>query len=203
MASVLILSSTVDTPKGVWPPFRRPFDRWQTRAPGPKDPYLRGLLPPGRASGLDRGGRHDQGSRHRRPGGPFKVCLDLIRIHRVSALPVVSEDASVLGIVSEADLLAREEACDARPARITIGRSKSPARTAANAMTSPALTIAPTASVPEAARLMRKAHVKRLPVVPELMRASNGSCASTGPSPTTSDGSNSGCDEPGSSISRP
>ena len=32
-------------------------------------------------------------------------------------------------------------------------------------MTSPAITIGPTASVPEAARLMHSAHIKRLPVV--------------------------------------
>jgi CBS domain-containing protein len=141
--------------------------------PGPNDPYLRGLLPLCRATGQGQNRLMswtvaDVMTREvviAEPQTPFKDCLDLIRIHAVSALPVVSEDGSVLGIVSEADLLAREELRDARPARIPIGRSKSSARTAADVMTSPAITIAPTASVPEAARLMRKTHVKRLPVV--------------------------------------
>ena len=43
------------------------------------------------------------------PQTQFKDCIDLIRIHQVTALPVVSEEGNVLGIVSEADLLVREE----------------------------------------------------------------------------------------------
>jgi CBS domain-containing protein len=95
----------------------------------------------------------------------FKDCVDLIRIHGVSALPVVSEDGKVLGTVSAADLLVKEEGRDARGARFRIGRSKTSARTAADVMTSPTITIGPTASVPEAARLMHKVHIMRLPVV--------------------------------------
>jgi CBS-domain-containing membrane protein len=99
------------------------------------------------------------------PQTQFKDCIDLIRIHEVSALPVVSEEGIVLGIVSEADLLVKEEGRDGKAAPARKGRATAAARTAADVMTSPAITIGPTASVPEAARLMHRAHIKRLPVV--------------------------------------
>jgi CBS-domain-containing membrane protein len=102
------------------------------------------------------------------PQTSFKDCVDLIRIHGVSALPVIDEQSQVLGIVSEADLLVKEERRDAKRRRLGIVPSKNlqvSARTAADVMTYPAITIGPAATVPAAARLMHKLQVKRLPVV--------------------------------------
>lgn len=84
---------------------------------------------------------------------PFKRIAELLRQHDVSALPVVDHDGRVLGIVSEADLL--------RPHRHEPGVRL----VAVDLMTTPAVTVAPDVTVAEAARLMERNAVKRLPVV--------------------------------------
>ncbi|PPK67233.1 CBS domain-containing protein [Actinokineospora auranticolor] len=98
---------------------------------------------------------------------------DLVRImadRRVSGLPVVDADGRVLGVVSEADLLAKEsvrERPHAVPAllRRHAERVRSRGTTAGELMTAPAVTVASGADVPHAARLMADHRVKRLPVV--------------------------------------
>lgn len=98
----------------------------------------------------------------------FKECVNMLRLHRVSALPVVNGDGKLVGIVSEADLLAKEEQRGAKRPWIGLIRRQSrhaSGRTASDVMSSPAITIGPAASVPEAARLMHRLRVKRLPVI--------------------------------------
>jgi CBS domain-containing protein len=173
LVSVLILSSHRRRAEGRVARLAQAIRPVARSGAGPNDLYRWGLLPLVRGSqqGHDRLMSWTVADVMTKevvivgPETPFKDCLELIRIHGVSALPVLSESGNVLGIVSEADLLTKEEVRDARQSRIRIERSKASARTAANAMTSPAITIGPMASVPETARLMRKAHVKRLPVV--------------------------------------
>ncbi len=102
------------------------------------------------------------------PGTTYKEVAERLHERRVSALPVVDADRRVIGVVSEADLLLKEE----RPAP---GRgplidpqgdaAKAMARNAAALMTSPAVTVRPEATLTEAARLMHRRGVKRLPVV--------------------------------------
>ncbi len=87
------------------------------------------------------------------PTTPFKRIAELLRDHDVSALPVVDDDGRILGIVSEADLL--------RPQRYAPGFRL----VAADLMTAHVVTAAPDATVTEAARLMQRNAVKRLPVV--------------------------------------
>ena len=43
------------------------------------------------------------------PATPFKEVAARLAEHRVSAVPVVDDDGRVLGVVSEADLLLKEE----------------------------------------------------------------------------------------------
>ena len=43
------------------------------------------------------------------PETPFKEIVARLATHRVSAVPVVDDDGLVLGVVSEADLLLKEE----------------------------------------------------------------------------------------------
>ena len=43
------------------------------------------------------------------PTAPFKEIVARLAEHRVSAVPVVDPDQRVLGVVSEADLLLKEE----------------------------------------------------------------------------------------------
>jgi CBS domain-containing protein len=92
----------------------------------------------------------------------------------VSGVPVCDPEGRLLGIVSEADILYKEQArrsgrggplgwlVDGKQAGEIL---KGAARTAGQAMTSPPVTIGPERSVAEAARLMIERKVNRLPVV--------------------------------------
>ncbi len=94
----------------------------------------------------------------------FKTCVDLLRVHGVSAVPVVDGDY-VLGIVSEFDLLLKEESRDSVAHLARRQGRQAKARTAAEVMSSPALCVGVGASLAEVARLMHKRAVRRLPVV--------------------------------------
>ncbi len=102
------------------------------------------------------------------PEEDFKTVAKLMHLHEVSAVPVVDHEGKLAGIISESDLLAKErERGDSRP---LLGLRWSEtgiaaAWTARDMMTWPAICIAPDASIPEAARLMYREAVKRLPVV--------------------------------------
>ena len=105
------------------------------------------------------------------PDRPLREVARLLTQHKVSGLPVVGRDGWVLGVVSEADFLARGSEPGGRSGFVgrLFGRRPSPAqasaRTAGEAMTSPAITIGPEASVREAADSMVRRRVNRLPVV--------------------------------------
>jgi CBS domain-containing protein len=104
------------------------------------------------------------------PETPLKEAAELLARHQVSGLPVV-DGAKVVGVVSEADIVARSTG--SRESRSLIreflsGRKHQPdvgATRASDAMTSPAITIAPQRPVAEAARVMVERKVNRLPVV--------------------------------------
>lgn len=99
---------------------------------------------------------------------PFKNIVRSMVDAGVSAVPVLDRNGRVLGVVSEADLILKEEPDDhrlfGRPLR-GGDRAKAEALVAADLMTHPAVTISPSASLAEAARTMRRRRVKRLPVV--------------------------------------
>jgi CBS domain-containing protein len=103
---------------------------------------------------------------------PFKEIVELLARHRVSAVPVLDAAGHVTGVVSEADLLLKEEHPEAgldaprfERRRQRVERAKAAGAVASELMTSPAVTIGLLATVDEAARLMHAAGVKRLPVV--------------------------------------
>jgi len=97
-----------------------------------------------------------------RPETLFKEIAGLLERHRISAVPVLDDDLRVIGIVSEADLLAREDVLEELKAR-AVGE-KAVADTAAELMTSPAVTISAGDDVVLATRIMQARKVKRLPV---------------------------------------
>ncbi|MGA8014948.1 MAG: CBS domain-containing protein [Candidatus Dormiibacterota bacterium] len=106
------------------------------------------------------------------PDTPIKVIGESLTQHGISGLPVVDSSGKVVGIVTEADLLLGKEAAAeerfeslAAPLRERREQTKARAEVAAQAMSSPVLTIAPDAPLAAAARVMRKHGVKRLPVV--------------------------------------
>jgi CBS domain-containing protein len=112
------------------------------------------------------------------PSTPFKTIVATMKANRVSGLPVVDASGEVVGLVSEADLLLKEERQDLAKHEWLEGkqrrndRRKSEAATALDVMSSPALTISSHATVTEAARRMHELGVKRLIVVNEDGRLS-------------------------------
>ncbi|MEI5098377.1 CBS domain-containing protein [Streptomyces sp. PmtG] len=103
---------------------------------------------------------------------PFKEIVELIEQWQISALPVLEGEGRVIGVVSEADLLPKEELRDADPTRYDVLRrlsdmAKAGAVTAGELMSSPAVTVHADATLAEAARIMARRRVKRLPVVDE------------------------------------
>ncbi|MGW4569430.1 CBS domain-containing protein [Streptomyces sp. NPDC004561] len=100
----------------------------------------------------------------------FKDIVERMERWRVGALPVLEGDGRVIGLVSEADLLPKEEFRDSDPDRITQLRrladlAKAGAVTAEELMSTPAVTVRGGATLSEAARIMALKRVKRLPVV--------------------------------------
>lgn len=102
---------------------------------------------------------------------PYKELVRLMTERHVSAVPVVDDVRHVLGVVSESDLLLKR----GQPAdvfqrsrlasrRRRVERLKARGGTAAELMSWPVVTVGPRASVTEAARLLRKHQIKRLPV---------------------------------------
>ena len=98
----------------------------------------------------------------------FKELAATLRRYRVSALPVVDDAGTVIGVVSEADLLAKEALADPGVMAEVLHHKdvrKAEGLTAGDLMTRPAVTAAPEDPVEQAARMMHFMRVKRLPVV--------------------------------------
>ncbi|MCX4595871.1 CBS domain-containing protein [Streptomyces sp. NBC_01549] len=100
----------------------------------------------------------------------FKDIVERMEQWKVSALPVLEGDGRVIGVVSEADLLPKEEFRDSNPDRFTQLRrlpdlAKAGAMNAEELMSTPAVTVHADATLAEAARIMALRRVKRLPVV--------------------------------------
>jgi CBS domain-containing protein len=101
---------------------------------------------------------------------PYKEVARIMNDQRVSAMPVVTTEGRVAGMVSEADVLRKQERAFRRlgtglPGKTRRQRAQAEARRAAELMTSPAITIHPDAPVGAAARLMNGHRIRRLPVV--------------------------------------
>ncbi|MGA5421491.1 CBS domain-containing protein [Streptomyces lavendulocolor] len=102
----------------------------------------------------------------------FKEIVAAMRKWRVTAVPVLEGEGRVVGVVSEADLLAKEELRDEEltmtgQKQHLADYAKAGAVTARDLMSAPAVTVAAGATLPRAARLMAEHRVKRLPVVDE------------------------------------
>lgn len=107
-----------------------------------------------------------------REGTPFKELARIMAEKRISAMPVLDSADRLVGLVSEADLLPKEEHRDDGPGRplLEVGRrrasrAKAGGDNAGQMMTTDVVTIGPAASLVEAARIMMDRRVKRLPVV--------------------------------------
>ncbi|MER7463208.1 CBS domain-containing protein [Streptomyces sp. NPDC097981] len=104
------------------------------------------------------------------PAATFKEVVTALERWKVTALPVIEGEGRVVGVVSEADLLPKEEFHAHRPGLIEQMRhlgetAKAESTRAEDLMTTPAVTVRPDTTLPQAARIMADRHIKRLPVV--------------------------------------
>ncbi|HEX2498916.1 MAG: CBS domain-containing protein [Actinomycetes bacterium] len=107
-----------------------------------------------------------------RENTPFKELVRTLAEHRISAVPVLDPADHVVGIVSEADLLPKQEYRD-EPAAFSllmsraeqVSRLKAAADTAGQLMTTAVVTVRADQTVVDAARLMDRKQLKRLPVL--------------------------------------
>lgn len=102
----------------------------------------------------------------------YKDMAARLRQFRISAFPVLDDDLKVIGVVSEADLLPKEGLAekDGLPGMLEgilhrKDHEKADGVTAADLMTSPAVTVSPDDMVGHAAKVMYTRGLKRLPVV--------------------------------------
>jgi CBS domain-containing protein len=94
-----------------------------------------------------------------RPDTPGRAVAAMFREHRVSGFPVTDGAGTVVGVVTETDLVALV-AGQRRRGHATAGDA-----TAGDLMSRPAVTVGPDDLVKTAARLMHKRRLQRLPVV--------------------------------------
>ncbi|MGW3938743.1 CBS domain-containing protein [Streptomyces phaeochromogenes] len=107
---------------------------------------------------------------------PFKEVARLLAEHRISGLPVVDDQAKVVGVISETDLLYHHVRQEpeyghrrfhlpklTRSARVAAVKAR--ATTAEHLMSRPAVIASPGQYLTEAARTMEQHRVERLPVV--------------------------------------
>jgi CBS domain-containing protein len=111
--------------------------------------------------------------------GPDATVNAIIRLmidHHISGVPVVDADGTVLGVVSEGDLVRRREIGTAKryswwldlisdPATRAQEYIKSHAAAARDLMTAPAITVTEAATISEIADVLERNHIKRVPVV--------------------------------------
>lgn len=107
-----------------------------------------------------------------RPSTPYNELVRLLAEGHISAVPVVDDEGHVLGVVSEADLILKhEQPSDAfqrfmlASRRQRLEHLKARGGTAVELMTRPVVTVGPEADLAEAARLLRKHLIRRMPVV--------------------------------------
>jgi CBS domain-containing protein len=89
------------------------------------------------------------------PQASVAELAGLLTKNRISGIPIVADDARVVGVVSEADLMANV-------ARADRGRGDATAPRASDLMTRPVLSVSSDTSLAAAAKKMRAKKVKRL-----------------------------------------
>ncbi len=104
------------------------------------------------------------------PEDTYKAAVLTLLERHISALPVVDRAGVLVGVVSEADLLAKERHVDEpflgalRPSYRTE-HARAESNLVRDLMTSPAITVSPRATLSLAARTMARQRIRRLCVV--------------------------------------
>ena len=89
------------------------------------------------------------------PQESVSVAARLMARHNVGALPVRAVDGSLCGMVTDRDMILRCVALDRRPENTAVSR----------VMSERVISVQPTASMYQAAQVMAKEQIRRLPVV--------------------------------------
>jgi CBS domain-containing protein len=102
---------------------------------------------------------------------PFGELVATMAENEVSAVPVVDSDGRPIGVVSEADLLVKQEHLGGSETRPWFGRKrcarwrKATGRTAGDLMTAPAVSVGVDVTITAAARVLAEKNIRRLCVV--------------------------------------
>jgi CBS domain-containing protein len=113
------------------------------------------------------------------PDTPIDDIAKTLREHRISAVPVIDQTGSPVGMVSEGDLIGRDEAD--REARLDwwltllaegealnpefVASIHAPERRARDVMTAPVVTVGEETEIDAIARLLTAHRIKRVPVL--------------------------------------
>ena len=111
-----------------------------------------------------------------RPDATIEYAAQLMLQYRISGLPVTDTDCTVLGIVTESDLLRRAEIGTEKrharwvsfligPGRLAQEYVHTHGRKVGEVMTERVMTVTPQTSLADLVALMETKHVKRVPVV--------------------------------------
>jgi CBS domain-containing protein len=105
-----------------------------------------------------------------RQSADFKEIVWALRHYRVSACPVIDDAGRVIGVISGTDLLSKQAEADLPVGLVRLSwrlseQTKAAAATADQLMTSPPAVTQPDAPIADAARLMQREQIRRLPVV--------------------------------------
>src|ERR1700678_3393497 len=110
---------------------------------------------------------------------PVREVARTLLAHGISAIPVLDADGAPIGMVSEGDLVSRDElervhrrdwwlklvADDDVSDAGFLARLGAPDRTAGDVMSAPVITVVEQTELTEVARLLAQHHIKRVPVV--------------------------------------
>lgn len=106
------------------------------------------------------------------PHAPLKEALELLRRHRVKALPVTDESGRVLGVVTQTDLLDKSEWSALGPrlgfrrrVRLALTRVRAPHGAVEDIMTASPVTARPETPVADVVAEMARSSLHHLPVV--------------------------------------
>ena len=106
---------------------------------------------------------------------PYRHLVALLYAKGIGAVPVTGPAGQVLGVVSNSDLTAKAAGLPAPrggrswSARGAAGSGERPWRALrGELMSAPAITVTPAATIEQAARIMRRRHIGRLPVTHPL-----------------------------------
>lgn len=114
-----------------------------------------------------------------KPSTPLSEAVKLLVDRHISGLPVIDDDGKLVGVISESDLMWREQGLEQPPYMIFLGGviyfqnpltydrdlHKALGQTVGEVMTPHAISISADTPLPEAARILHEKKIHRLPVV--------------------------------------